>query len=104
MRLMAMVVFFATIFRTVGCQLTGTAKRDSAESTGRWRGKSIHRVHDSIRQWLGQHRPVAAEIDKMCAPARANAPGELGEHNGRPVVYRCEAISVHQSSTGRCEE
>ena len=40
-RWMAAVVGLAAIFGTVGCQRTRTAKRDSAEGTGCWRGRSV---------------------------------------------------------------
>ena len=30
--------------------------------------------NDSIRQWLGQHRSVAVEIEGMCVGVRGNAP------------------------------
>jgi P-type conjugative transfer protein TrbJ len=35
--------------------------------------------NDSIRQWLGQHRSVAAEIESMCAAVRGNAPASWGD-------------------------
>jgi hypothetical protein len=34
---------------------------------------------NSIRQWLGQHRSVAAEIESMCAAVRGNAPASWGD-------------------------
>ena len=79
MRLMATVVFFATIFGTVGCQQTEPPTEIVQRAQDAGAGNLSTASTDSMRQWLGQHRPVAAEIDKMCAPARANAPANWGD-------------------------
>ena len=78
MRWITTVVGFAAIFVTVGCQ-RAEPPSDIVQRAQDAGAESSTASTDSIRQWLGQHRPVAVEIDKMCAPARGNAPANRGD-------------------------
>lgn len=79
MRWIATVVGFASIFGTVGCQQAEPPSAIVQRAQDAGAGDLSTASTDSIRQWLGQHRPVAIEIDKMCAPVRGNAPANWGD-------------------------
>jgi hypothetical protein len=78
-RWIAAVGALAAIFGTVGCQPTEPASEIVQKAQDAGAGNLSTASTESIRQWLGQHRPVAVEIDKMCAPVRGNAPANWGD-------------------------
>jgi hypothetical protein len=78
-RWIAMIVAFAAIFGTVGCQQAAPPSAIVQRAQDAGAGDLSTASTDSIRQWLGQHRPGAVEIDKMCAAVRANAPANWGD-------------------------
>lgn len=79
MKWIAAVGTLVAVIGIVGCQRTEpvSAIVQTAQHAGA--ADLSTASTDSIRQWLGQHRPVAAEIDKMCAPVRVNAPANWGD-------------------------
>jgi hypothetical protein len=73
------IVGFAAIFGTVGCQRAEPPSTIVQRAQDAGAGDLSTASTDSIRQWLGQHRPVGVEIDKMCAPVGGNAPANWGD-------------------------
>ena len=78
-RFIAAVGALAAIFGTVGCQRTEPPSAIVQKAQDAGAGDLSTESTDSIRQWLGQHRSVSVEIDKMCAPVRGNAPANWGD-------------------------
>jgi hypothetical protein len=78
-RFIAAVGALAAILGTVGCQRTEPPSAIVQKAQDAGAGDLSTASTDSIRQWLGQHRSVAGEIDKMCAPVRGNAPANWGD-------------------------
>jgi hypothetical protein len=78
-RWIATVVGFASIFGTVGCQQAEPPSAIVQRAQDAGAGDLSTASTDSVRQWLGQHRPIAVEIDKMCAPVRGNTPANWGD-------------------------
>lgn len=79
MRWIAAVGALAAIFGMVGCQRTEPTSAIVQKAQDAGAGNLSAASTDSIRQWLGQHRPVALEIDNMCAPVRGHAPANWGD-------------------------
>lgn len=104
MRWIAAVGALVTILGTVGCQRMEPPSAIVQKAHDAGAGDLSTASADSIRQWLGQHRPVAVEIDKMCAPVSGNAPATWSDTTEGRLCTAARQISVHQSSTGRCEE
>jgi hypothetical protein len=79
-RFMAAVVGLTATIGMVGCierPELRSAIVQKAQDAGA--GDLSGASNDSIRQWLGQHRPIAAEIESMCAAVRGNAPASWGD-------------------------
>ena len=79
MRFIAAVEALAAILGTVGCQRTEPPSAIVQKAQDAGAGDLTTASTDSIRHWLGQHRSVAGEIDKMCAPVRGSAPANWGD-------------------------
>ena len=80
MRFIAAVTGLAATIGMVGClerpeARSAIVQKAQASGAGHLSGAS----NDSIRQWLGQHRSLAVEIERMCAGVRANAPANWGD-------------------------
>jgi hypothetical protein len=78
-RLIAAAGALAATLGIIGCQRTEPPSAIVQKAQEAGAGDLSTASSDSIRQWLGQHRPVAVEIDKMCAPVRSNASANWGD-------------------------
>ena len=73
MRFIVAVGALAAIFGTGGCQRTEPPSAIVQKALEAGAGDLSTASTDSIRHWLGQHRSVAVEVDKMCAPVQPAA-------------------------------
>lgn len=79
MRFIVALGALAAIFGTGGCQRTEPPSAIVQKAQGAGAGDLSTASTDSIRHWLGQHRSVAVEVEKMCAPMRGTAPANWGD-------------------------
>jgi hypothetical protein len=78
-RLIAVAGALAAIVGTVGCQRAEPPSAIVQKAQDAGAGDLSTASTDSILQWLGQHRHVAVDIDKMCVAVRGNAPANWGD-------------------------
>ena len=78
MRLRNVVLFVAALFWLSGCGAEPRSEIvEKAEAAGSGKLPGVSR--DGMKQWLGQHKEVAYQVDEMCKPMRANATAQWAE-------------------------
>ena len=79
MRIIAAAGALAATLGLIGCQRAEPPSAIVQRAQNAGAGDLSAASTDSIRQWLGQHRPIAVDVDKMCAAIRTNAPANCGD-------------------------
>ena len=78
MRLRSVVLSVTAFFWLAGCGAEPRSKIVAkAEAAGSGKLSGVSR--DGMKQWLGQHKDVAYQIDEMCKPVRVKATAKWAE-------------------------
>ena len=100
MRLRNVVVSVTALFWLAGCSAEPPSEIvTKAEAAGSGKLSGVSR--DGMKQWLGQHKDVAYQIDDMCKPVRGKATAQWAESTEGRLCTAARELAFFRSGPVR---